>query len=192
MLRLWIFFHMSHTIYCFSVKLLSDVSNRYESELHVAFVLHIPTHSTRLICRATVLWTRKGRPEPLPDVQEWSNRSCRYIDFILVLFTKEKNAHFFVTCSWKACSHINMLCLISLPKSFLKLIWKPIKLKTIKMLTDITKSILGIYTSPVTIRLGKDDRLSLEWKIYQLTVKNCKCTKKIHQLHLKHIYSELN
>lgn len=38
--------------------------------------LDLPTHSTRLICRATVLCTRKGRPEPLPDVQEWSSRSC--------------------------------------------------------------------------------------------------------------------
>lgn len=38
-------------------------------------VLYVPTHSIRLICLATVLWTRKGRPEPLPDVHEWSNRS---------------------------------------------------------------------------------------------------------------------
>lgn len=38
---------------------------------------YIPTHSIRLICLATVLWTRKGRPEPLPDVHEWSSRSWK-------------------------------------------------------------------------------------------------------------------
>lgn len=36
----------------------------------------LPTHSNRVIWRATVLWTRKGRPEPLPDVHEWSSNSC--------------------------------------------------------------------------------------------------------------------
>lgn len=36
---------------------------------------HLPTHSLSVICRATVLWTRKGSPEPLPEVQEWSSRS---------------------------------------------------------------------------------------------------------------------
>lgn len=36
---------------------------------------HLPTHSLSVICLATVLWTRKGSPEPLPEVQEWSNRS---------------------------------------------------------------------------------------------------------------------
>lgn len=29
-----------------------------------------------MIWRATVLCTRKGSPEPLPDVQEWSSKSC--------------------------------------------------------------------------------------------------------------------
>lgn len=36
---------------------------------------HLPTHSFSVICRATVLWTRKGSPEPLPEVQEWSSKS---------------------------------------------------------------------------------------------------------------------
>ena len=36
---------------------------------------HSPTHSLSVICRATVLWTRNGSPEPLPEVQEWSSRS---------------------------------------------------------------------------------------------------------------------
>lgn len=38
--------------------------------------LSLPTHSTRVICRATVLWTRKGSPEPLPVVQSSFSRSC--------------------------------------------------------------------------------------------------------------------
>lgn len=38
--------------------------------------LSLPTHSTSVICRATVRWTRKGSPEPLPVVQSSLSRSC--------------------------------------------------------------------------------------------------------------------
>ena len=37
--------------------------------------LPLPMHSLRAICLARVLWTRKGRPEPLPEVIEWSKIS---------------------------------------------------------------------------------------------------------------------
>lgn len=49
-------------------------------ELHLSKLpstKHLPTHSLSVICRATVLWTRNGRPEPLPEVQEWSSRSWK-------------------------------------------------------------------------------------------------------------------
>lgn len=39
-------------------------------------IQELPTHSNRVIWRATVLWTRNGRPEPLPEVHEWSSNSC--------------------------------------------------------------------------------------------------------------------
>lgn len=40
-------------------------------------IRYTPTHSFSVICLATVLCTRKGSPEPLPDVHEWSSRSCK-------------------------------------------------------------------------------------------------------------------
>lgn len=35
----------------------------------------LPTHSTSATCRATVLCTKKGSPEPLPVVQSLSRKS---------------------------------------------------------------------------------------------------------------------
>lgn len=43
----------------------------------VGSLLSSPTHSTREICRATVRWTRKGSPEPLPVVQSSFSKSYR-------------------------------------------------------------------------------------------------------------------
>lgn len=48
---------------------------KYVAELHTSELKYLPTHSIRLICLATVLWTRNGKPDPLPDVHEWFNKS---------------------------------------------------------------------------------------------------------------------
>lgn len=47
-----------------------------QGSLPSAQPLSSPTHSTRVICRATVRWTRKGSPEPLPVVQSSFSKSC--------------------------------------------------------------------------------------------------------------------
>ena len=68
-------------------------------------VLHLPTHSIRLICLATVLCTRKGRPEPLPDVHEWSNRSWRQThisDQLLLSFRGAQKHHMLVKGCWSS------------------------------------------------------------------------------------------